>query len=165
MRRITKSYYNYFHSKKIGLLKSRTNSVCRSYGSVNDREDLLSIAENQLLYSMINFDMSKGSFNTYLYHRVNGTLRHFVQNKIRLKMIQDRQISLSKNYCRDNTENRMFIDEMLSSLNEDESTILTMRYLNSNTLEEISKVVKFSICKVMKISNRAIVKLQKTFSV
>ena len=165
MRRITKSYYNYFYNKKIGLLKSITNSVYRSFGATNDKDDLLSIAKNQLLYAMINFNGSKGSFNTYLYHRVNGTLRHFVQNKIRLKMIQDRQISISKNSCKDNTEDKIFVNEMLSSLTEEESKILRMRYLNNNTLEEISKVVNFSVCKVMKISDRAIVKLQKNFSV
>jgi RNA polymerase sigma factor (sigma-70 family) len=167
-RRITEGYYNYYYKLKYHLLQRIVNDLFKGmFGrfDTNYLDDFMAIAKTELLYAMIHFDSSKGSFNTFLYHRVNGTIRHYVDSSIKYFQRNDTEIhpEFVNSYYDNPVSSGLEVQELLDSLSSDEASVLRMRYLESHTLLEITKLTGFSSYKIIDLQNKAVHKLNNNF--
>jgi RNA polymerase sigma factor (sigma-70 family) len=167
-RRITSGYFDFYYKQKYNLLKKITNDLFKKFGKGYDENylnDFLSIARTELLYSMIHFNITLGAFNTFLYHRVSGSIRHFVDSNI--KQATRYETELRKEFI--NAEynepigSGLMIQEMLDYLKEDEAKVLRMRYLENCTLREMTEKTGFSTYKILDLQREAVDKLQNRF--
>jgi len=158
MRRITSSYYNYYYKNKIKLIMK----IISKFRYINP-EELESIARSELLYSMIYFNQSLGSFNTYLYIRIRGNILRYIRDEkewCRNDDIDPNLLFGEKDHCSRN----IFVNEILSSLNPREKQILELYYLENNTLREISEKLCISTNCVFVTKNKALNRIKDTFS-
>lgn len=167
-RRITKGYFDFYYKQKYNLLKSISSNLIKKLGrqfDTNYFDDFMAIAKMELLYSMIHFNSSLGAFNTFLYHRVSGSVSHFIDSSI--KRSTRYETELRKEFI--NAEynepvcSGLVVEEMLESLHEDEARILKLRYLESCTLLEITEKTGFSTYKILDLQNEATEKLRSKF--
>lgn len=167
-RRITKDYYNRYYRQKYGLLKNICNNSIKKLGKqfdINYFDDFMAIAKVELLYSMIHFNSSLGAFNTFLYHRVSGSVSHFIDSSI--KQSTRYETEMRKEFI--NAEynepvgSGLIIQEMFDYLKEDEAKILKLRYLANMTLLEITEHTGFSTYKILDLQREATQKLQNKF--
>lgn len=167
-RRITKGYFEFYYKQKYNLLKKIASDLFKKFGKGYDENyfnDFIAIANNELLYSMIHFDLSLGGFNTFLYHRVSGSIRHFIDSNI--KQATRYETELRKEFI--NAEynepigSGLMIQEMLDYLKEDEAKVLRMRYLENCTLREMTEKTGFSTYKILDLQREAVDKLQNRF--
>lgn len=166
MRRITKSYFNYFYKQKYNLLKKISSDLHKKYNMIGlDLEDLLAIARNELLYSMIHFNKDLGAFNTLLWHRVSGSIRHFIDQNI--KQATRYESETRREFINAQYNNPVCsgvqIKEMFDYLKEEEAQVLRMRYLESNTLLEITEKTGFSTYRILDLQKSATEKLRLKF--
>jgi RNA polymerase sigma factor (sigma-70 family) len=123
--------------------------------------EYLSIANNELLYSMIHFDINLGAFNTFLYHRVRGSIRHFIDQNVKQSIrygseIQKEFINAQYNepIC-----SGLILEEMFDCLKEDEAKVLKLRYLDNCTLREMTEKTGFSTYSILNLHKKATEKL------
>jgi len=159
-RRITKGYFDFYYRQKYGLLKKIASNLSKKY-NVNHFDDFMAIARNELLYSMIHFDSTLGAFNTLLWHRVSGSIHHYIDSNI--KQSERYQSELRKEFI--NAEynepvcSGLIIEEMFDYLQKEEAQILKMRYLENNTLLEITEKTGFSTYSILNLQKKATEKL------
>lgn len=167
-RRITKGYFDFYYKQKYNLLRKIASDLFTKYKKGYDENyfnDFLSIARTELLYAMIHFDINLGAFNTFLYHRISGSIRHFIDSSI--KQATRYETELRKEFI--NAEynepacSGLIIEEMLESLNKEEAEILRLRYLSNMTVLEITEKTGFSTYKILSLQNEATEKLQNKF--
>jgi len=165
-RRITKSYFNYFYKTKQNLLKKIACDLHKKYNMIGvDLEDLLAIARNELLYSMIHFDSILGAFNTLLWHRVSGSIHHFIDSNTKRTeryKSEARKEFINAEY-NEPVGSGLIIEEMLESLNKEEADVLRLRYLSSMTLREITESTGFSTYKILDLQREGCEKLRNRF--
>ena len=154
-RRITKSYFNFYYKQKYNLLKKITSNLIKKY-FVNqfDFDDFMSIAKRELLYSMINFDPKLGAFNTFLWHRVNGSTSHFIDSSIKQLTryeTENRREFINAQY-NNPTCSGIQIEEMFDYLQEDEAKVLKLRYMENCTLLEITERTGLSTYKILDLA-------------
>jgi len=163
-RRITKDYYNHYYKQKYNLLKKISSNLSKKY-NVNHFDDFMAIARNELLYSMIHFDSTLGAFNTILWHRISGSIRHCIDTNI--KQVTRYESETRREFI--NAEynepvcSGLVINEMLDHLDDDESQILKLRYLSGMTLLEITEKTGFSTYKILDLQKCATEKLRNKF--
>jgi RNA polymerase sigma factor (sigma-70 family) len=163
-RRITSGYFDFYYKQKYNLLKKIANDLFKKFGKGYDENylnDFLSIARTELLYSMIHFNITLGAFNTFLYHRVSGSIRHFIDSNI--KQATRYETELRKEFI--NAEynepvgSGLIIEEMFDSLKEEEAEVLRLRYLSNMTLLEITEKTGFSTYSILNLQKKATEKL------
>ena len=110
---------------------------------------------------MIHFNPILGAFNTLLWHRVSGSIHHYIDSNI--KQSARYQSELRKEFI--NAEynepvcSGLIVEEMLDYLHEDEAKILKLRYLESCTLLEITEKTGLSTYSVLNLQKKATEKL------
>lgn len=156
MRRITGSYFNYYYKTKIRLLYKIVSDF-----RFKDKGDLMSIAKIELLYSMIYYDAKLGSFNSYLYSRVRGQILNFIRKEKKHKVAT---LEINNFEGKINPKiDTIFLEEILSSLKDDEREILELYYLSSHTLREIATKLNISTSCAHMTKIRALKKLRENF--
>jgi len=168
-RRVTKSYFNYFYKLKYHLLQRIATDLFKGLGERFDSnyyDDFMAIAKTELLYAMIHFNPSVASFNTFLYHRVSGIIRHYIDTNIKYfkRNESEAQPEFVNGYYNNPVGSGLDIQELLDSLSPNEATVLRMRYLESYTLLEITELTGFSSYKIIDLQNKAVHKLNNNFN-
>ena len=159
-RRITKDYYNHYYKQKYNLLKKISSNLSKKY-NVNHFDDFMAIARNELLYSMIHFDSTLGAFNTILWHRISGSIRHCIDTNIKQVTryeSETRREFINAEY-NEPVGSGLIIEEMFDYLQKEEAQILKMRYLENNTLLEITEKTGFSTYSILNLQKKATEKL------
>ncbi len=156
MRRIVKSYFNYYYKNKIQLIHKIINNF-----RYRNADELLSIAKNELLYSMIHFNKELGSFNSYLFLRIRGNILRYIRDE--KKWLND--IDVSEMCIKDSRnidlDKDLIMEDLFKDLSEKERNILDLHYLQGNTIREIAKKMNTSTCTIMKGKNKAIQKIRE----
>jgi RNA polymerase sigma factor (sigma-70 family) len=136
---------------------------------VRNREDAEEVAQDAFLkaYQSIHTFKGESKFSTWFYKIVfNLAISKTRKKKIETSNIDDVQISdkeISNAYEAYNTlvkqEREQQLKEAMKELKEDESLIITLFYLNENSIEEISVITSYSIPNVKVKLHRARKKL------
>jgi RNA polymerase sigma factor (sigma-70 family) len=122
----------------------------------------MSIGKIELLYSMIHFDKTLASFNTYLFQRIYGNILRFIRDEKEWCKNIDMDLNTIKNKSHD-ISNTILIKEILSSLSERERKILELYYLENNTLREISDKLDLSTNCIFINKIKALKRIKETF--
>lgn len=159
-RRITKDYYNHYYKQKYNLLKKIAGNLYKKHNK-DDFDDFMAIAKVELLYSMIYFNPILGAFNTFLYHRVSGSIHHRVDTNIKQATRYESENRAEFINAQYNTPicSGIQIKEMFDYLQKEEAQVLRMRYLENNTLLEITEKTGFSTYSILNLQKKATEKL------
>lgn len=108
-------------------------------------EDLKSVAYLGLVKAADNYDSNLGSFSNYAKIRINGEIIDYLRqlSSKELKSIEDFQFDEPEVF-EENTKLKYFFNFVFSKLNNIDSTILRMYYLENKTMKEIG--VLHGIC-------------------
>jgi len=122
------------------------------------------IGISELMYSMIHFDPRIASFNTYLYNRVSGKIKHLIRKET---IIKDREGNIEKNYTehREKNDDKILIEEIFNLLNNEEKMVLKMYYIENNTLQEVCDKTNISVSNIYNIKNRAINRVREKLGI
>ena len=153
IKRINKSYYEYYYKKYERLLKYIANIKTNSY------DDNFSICSYELLYALCHYDKKRSTFNTYLTHRLRYKVMNF-NNKEKLKKDREPSLGNRKKLIDDSFYNELYVNELLELVSDEEKIILVKYYLESYTLQEISDQLKISLMDVFLIKRRSIAKIK-----
>lgn len=156
MRRITKSYFNYYYRTKIRLI----NKIVINFQYKNP-DELLAIAKNELLYSMIYFNGKLGSFNSYLFLRIRGNILRYIRDEKKWLNNIDVSEMCIKDSRNVDLDKDLIIEDLFKDLSEKERNVLDLHYLQGNTIREIAQKMNTSTCTIMKSKNRAIQKIRE----
>lgn len=164
-RRITKSYYDYFCNTKMKYIRSIIANYLKSIKKLylmesDDINEFIQMGFIQLLYSMIYFDTSKGSFNTYLYTRINGYLKHMNLGKeiLGTELPFDTLLVTHTDY-----QLPIYLEELTANLTDQEKQVLKICIMDGCTLREASGVTGLSFTSVFNIKNRALDKIRENY--
>jgi len=166
-RRITSSYYNYCYSLKQEYISNLIKKYLKGIKKANllvsdDFYEFLQLGRIELLYTMINYDKEKSSFNTYLYIRILGALRH-------LKILDKQKnndidfINNIPNKKQENNYGSMLIEDILSCLNDEEKQIIQSCCIDGLTLRKASNIIGKSYCAIHHTKKRAFDKIRLKF--
>jgi RNA polymerase sigma-70 factor (ECF subfamily) len=127
-------------------------------------EDLTSDVFTKVLKNLENFDDSKSALKTWIYNIAKNTLIDFFRTNSKYKsQVLDfdfEQKSDFKNEI-DNELNLNFILNKMNELKDKEKVLITLRYLNNHSVEEVSKITNKSYESTKVGIHRAILKLKK----
>ncbi len=121
-RRITKSQYDLFVKKFERMLHDCARKSV-TFGMGYDEK--INIGYEQLLYVMIHFDIKrypqfdKGTFTSFLFHRIRGTTQHQVKNIMKHSVVQPMSKEQLDN-CKPTTTDLdlpILVEELLNILN------------------------------------------------
>ena len=84
-RRITSSLSNH----RMNRWENMLNVICRRLcPGATQLDDAMAVARRELLYALIHFDPAKARFVTYLYARVHGKVRHYLESERRHQRVE-----------------------------------------------------------------------------
>jgi RNA polymerase sigma factor (sigma-70 family) len=162
------SFYSYLVDKYKNMALTLALRIIRNR---EDAEEAIQDAFLKAYHSLSEFKFESG-FSTWLYRIVYTTaISKTRKTKFELNSIEDNTIDeLDFDKINDGLKNlrseeqRKYINEVLESLPEDESAIMTFYYLNENSVDEISKITgltKSNIkIKLLRARNKFFIKLK-----
>lgn len=158
-RRITQAYFNIARVKYDSLV----HRLSRRVGIDSSHIEELSLrGEEELLKCMICYD-GRGSFITFLYHRLFGLFRHLRDAEIRSKRMHG--VSLDPSNCTstsyDNAETHITVQDCLACLTDKERNIIIELFFNNKTIRETASSYSGIPSTICRIKSRAIGKMKR----
>ena len=129
------------------------------------REDALNEVYIDLWNNRFNYDPSLADFTTYAYNRGRGVVKAMLQAFGRITKIRGRisKESKSPSFEEDSElETKELCDKVMSTLTEDERTIMKLRFLDSVHVDDIAKNMKLNPQKIYSIIREAKTKCIKS---
>lgn len=160
MRRVTESYYNYHLQKHKRLL---TQLVLSASSKPYLQDELMRVAERELLWSMIHFDSEQGQcLAAYIKARVRHKIQHFLRDEKR-----HTQALVCGGYIpgRATFDDRspQILEEVLSVCDALDRAILVDHHIGGKTIREMAQERNVSRDSIWQAERRAKAKIRSRF--
>jgi RNA polymerase sigma factor (sigma-70 family) len=137
MRRITTSYYEHHLRRQESLLSAIVSQFSRQSSA---REEMMRVAESELLWAMIHFDPEiNANFKYYVMTRVKRRLQHYLRDEAKhTRMLPSNDYSFDNLNYEDDPVPRLVVEEILDVCTQLERTVVWGRHAEGKSIRRIA---------------------------
>ena len=162
-RRITSSLFNH----RMGRWENMLMVICRRLCTgATQLDDAMAVARRELLYALIHFDPEKARFVTYLYARVHGRVRHFLESERRhqrVELMDEGMLADMAGGEADDLAETLTAHEVLDGLSGKERALLWGHLAEGKSVRQVAREMNCSHVNLFPVRDRAAEKVRKTY--
>ena len=128
-------------------------------------DDAMAVARRELLCAMIHFDPARARFVTYLYCRVRGRVRHFLESERRhqrIELMDEERLADFAVGEADDPVDALTAHEILDGLDEKERALLWGHLAEGKSVRQVSREIGCSHANLFSVRDRAVARVRKT---
>lgn len=160
-RRITSSLFNH----RMGRWENMLMVICRRLcHGATQLDDAMAVARRELLYALIHFDPGKARFVTYLYARVHGRVRHFLESERRHQRVELMDEGILADMAggeADDPSDALTAHEILDGLGEKERTLLWGHLAEGKSVRQVAREMGCPHVNLFSVRDRAVARVRQ----
>jgi len=160
-RRITSSLSNHRMNRWENMLNVICRRLCRG---ATQLDDAMAVARRELLYAMIHFEPARARFVTYLYARVRGKVRHFLDSERRHQRVELMDAGMLADMAggeADDPSEALTAHEILDGLSERERTLLWGHLAEGKSVRQVAREMGCPHVNLFSVRHRAVARVRQ----
>jgi len=161
-RRITSQYYNFYYRLYKPFLVTYVAGLATNS---TEFDEFMSIAREQLMFVLKNFNPDIGAFKSYLRCRVWGFIKHEKDRRAKHRSVFSNGSFDNLGGVEYNQDDRLIVEEMLECLDDKQRMVLSSYYLENMTFREIESATGIPVSTAYVMKNTALQKIRRVHNV
>ena len=129
-------------------------------------DDAMAVARRELLYALIHFDPAKARFVTYLYARVHGKVRHFLEPERRHQRVELMDEGMLADLAAgesDDPAETLTAHEVLNGLSGKERALLWGHLAEGKSVRQVAREMGCPHVNLFSVRDRAMARVRQAY--